>query len=181
MPVRACSSGVARNAARRLPSRASSTSSSCDTAAPATGGTGGDESTSKHTARAYPTTRVLSSLRELRTGVSTQYGSSMSETSMPRDLASRTPISKSREKLFAEDLESLAPGEPAWQVDTLIQPVWLGDTLTLHAISLPKRVPETTLLSNDESESEWYSGRTIRLANFLWYSEQETLELPVQK
>ena len=90
-------------------------------------------------------------------------------------------LSKSREKLFAEDLESLAPGEPAWQVDTLIQPVWLGDTLTLHAISLPKRVPETTLLSNDESESEWYSGRTIRLANFLWYSEQETLELPVQK
>jgi len=45
-------SGVARNAAKRLPSRASSTRSSCETAAPERTGIGGTESDSKHTAEA---------------------------------------------------------------------------------------------------------------------------------
>ena len=44
------SSGVAANAAKRLPSAASSTRSSCETAAPEIGGIGGAESRSKHTA-----------------------------------------------------------------------------------------------------------------------------------
>src|SRR4051812_24978427 len=50
MPLTAGSSGLARKAAKRLPSRASSTSSSCETAAPEMTGTGGEESRSKHTA-----------------------------------------------------------------------------------------------------------------------------------
>ena len=47
------SSGAARKAAKRFPSAASSTRSSCDTAAPEIGGIGGAESRSKHTARPY--------------------------------------------------------------------------------------------------------------------------------
>src|SRR5439155_10880796 len=50
IPTSVDSSGVAEKAARRLPSDASSTSSSCATAAPETIGTGGTESSSKHTA-----------------------------------------------------------------------------------------------------------------------------------
>src|SRR3954454_3149940 len=50
MPVSAGSSGVARKAAKRFPSRASSTRSSCETAAPEMTGTGGEEARSKHTA-----------------------------------------------------------------------------------------------------------------------------------
>src|SRR5581483_8921844 len=49
-PARASSSGSAAKAAKRLPSRPSSTSSSCETAAPEIGATGGEESWSKHTA-----------------------------------------------------------------------------------------------------------------------------------
>src|SRR5439155_14253939 len=49
-PVPADRSGPAWNAAKRLPSAASSTSSSCDTAAPAIGAMGGSESRSKHMA-----------------------------------------------------------------------------------------------------------------------------------
>src|SRR5438067_13469476 len=43
------SSGVAMNAAKRFPSDASSTRSSCETAAPEMTGIGGEESRSKHT------------------------------------------------------------------------------------------------------------------------------------
>src|SRR5205823_12448334 len=42
------SSGAASKAAKRLPSAASSSRSSCETAAPAIRGTGGTESSSKH-------------------------------------------------------------------------------------------------------------------------------------
>src|SRR5204862_6836950 len=49
IPAVAGSSGSAANAAKRLPSRASSTSSSCDSAAPEMTGIGGSESVSKHT------------------------------------------------------------------------------------------------------------------------------------
>src|SRR4029453_9533132 len=51
-PMPEGSSGVARKAAKRLPSRASSTRSSCETAAPEMTGIGGEESSSKHTAGA---------------------------------------------------------------------------------------------------------------------------------
>src|SRR5262245_1916847 len=47
-PVVPGSSGVAANAAKRFPSAASRTRSSCETAAPEMGGMGGDESRSKH-------------------------------------------------------------------------------------------------------------------------------------
>src|SRR5438876_693478 len=47
-PVSVGSSGVARNAANRFPSWASSTRSSCDTAAPRRIGIGGEESGSQH-------------------------------------------------------------------------------------------------------------------------------------
>src|SRR5262245_55773446 len=50
MPAPPGSSGVAANAAKRLPSAASSSSSSCETAAPEMTGIGGEESCSKHTA-----------------------------------------------------------------------------------------------------------------------------------
>src|SRR3954468_8278005 len=50
MPVSAGSSGVARKAAKRLPSCATSTRSSYETAAPEMTGIGGEESRSKHTA-----------------------------------------------------------------------------------------------------------------------------------
>ena len=50
MPVPLGSSGVAANAASRLPSRASRTSSSWETDAPEITGIGGSESRSKHTA-----------------------------------------------------------------------------------------------------------------------------------
>ena len=50
MPVSLGSSGNAAKAAKRLPSAASSTSSSCETAAPEMTGTGGEESSSKHIA-----------------------------------------------------------------------------------------------------------------------------------
>src|SRR3954469_8384485 len=50
MPVSAGASGVARKAAKRFPSRASSTRSSCETAAPEMTGMGGEESRSKRTA-----------------------------------------------------------------------------------------------------------------------------------
>ncbi len=46
--ARRLSSGVAANAAKRLPSAASRTRSSCETAAPEIGGIGGEESRSKH-------------------------------------------------------------------------------------------------------------------------------------
>src|SRR5438270_12830182 len=49
-PVVAGSSGLARNAAKRLPSAAWSTRSSWETAAPEITGIGGSESSSKHTA-----------------------------------------------------------------------------------------------------------------------------------
>ena len=52
-PVVLGSSGVAANAAKRLPSAASSTRSSCETAAPEIGGIGGSESSSKHMAAGY--------------------------------------------------------------------------------------------------------------------------------
>src|SRR4029453_10841622 len=51
-PMPEGSSGVARKAAKRLPSAASSTRSSCETAAPEMTGIGGEESSSKHTAGA---------------------------------------------------------------------------------------------------------------------------------
>src|SRR4051812_23802505 len=50
MPVSPGSSGVARKAAKRLPSRVTSTRSSYETAAPEMTGIGGEESRSKHTA-----------------------------------------------------------------------------------------------------------------------------------
>src|SRR5919201_4582978 len=50
-PIPVASSGAAWNAANRFPSRASSTRSSCETAAPRMTGIGGSESSSKHTAR----------------------------------------------------------------------------------------------------------------------------------
>src|SRR3954453_2162464 len=53
MPVVPGSSGVARNAAKTFPSAASSVSESCETAAPATRGIGGSESSSKHMRGAY--------------------------------------------------------------------------------------------------------------------------------
>lgn len=51
-PTTLGSSGVAANAASRLPSRASRTRSWCETAAPAIAGIDGSESNSKHTAKA---------------------------------------------------------------------------------------------------------------------------------
>src|SRR4029450_6674841 len=54
IPVSPGSSGVAANAASLFPSAASSTRSSCETAAPEMTGIGGSESESKHIARAYP-------------------------------------------------------------------------------------------------------------------------------
>ena len=53
MPTRAGSSGDAEKAANRLPSAASRTRSSCETAAPEIGGIGGAESRSKHMPRPY--------------------------------------------------------------------------------------------------------------------------------
>src|SRR3954454_16156174 len=50
MPFSAGSSGVARKAGKRLPSSASSTRSSCETAAPEMTGIGGGGSRSRHTA-----------------------------------------------------------------------------------------------------------------------------------
>jgi len=47
---------------------------------------------------------------------------------------------KTRRELFAEDLDLL--DAEAWQSDTLIQPIWVADTLVLNAISLPKRLEE---------------------------------------
>ena len=52
MPMPLGSSGCAANAANRFPSAASSTSSSCETAAPEMIGIGGNESSSKHIAPA---------------------------------------------------------------------------------------------------------------------------------
>ena len=52
MPVSLGSSGSAAKAANLFPSAASSTSSSCETAAPEMMGTGGEESSSKHIAPA---------------------------------------------------------------------------------------------------------------------------------
>ena len=52
MPMPLGSSGSAAKAANRLPSAASSTRSSCETAAPEMTGIGGDESSSKHIAPA---------------------------------------------------------------------------------------------------------------------------------
>lgn len=69
----------------------------------------------------------------------------------------------------------LAPAQPSWKTDTLIQPVWLGDTLTLNAIVLPRKAPETDQSPEFEDNTDV---PTIRLANFFWYSEQETLKLP---
>src|SRR5262245_17675037 len=51
MPTFAGPSGIARKAANRLPSSASRTKSSCETAAPDTAGIGGSDSPSKHMAR----------------------------------------------------------------------------------------------------------------------------------
>src|SRR5688572_12042278 len=51
-------SGVAENAAKRFPSAASRTSSSCEIAAPAMTGIGGSESSSKHTAGRYSARRL---------------------------------------------------------------------------------------------------------------------------
>ena len=48
IPIPLGSSGVAEKAASRLPSSASSTRSSCETAAPESTGIGGSESESKH-------------------------------------------------------------------------------------------------------------------------------------
>src|SRR5262245_52667407 len=57
-PARGRSSGAARKAAKWLPSAASSTSSSCETAAPEMAGIGGLESASWHMARRYPGSEV---------------------------------------------------------------------------------------------------------------------------
>ena len=51
--------------------------------------------------------------------------------------ADQLPLASIQAELFAEGLAGVMP-EPAWRTDTLIQPVWLADTLTLTAIILPK-------------------------------------------
>ncbi len=50
-PAARGSSGIAAKAAKRFPSAASRTRSSCETAAPEIGGIGGEESSSKHMLR----------------------------------------------------------------------------------------------------------------------------------
>jgi len=55
-------------------------------------------------------------------------------------------LQKAREGIFVEELGGLGSmmnAEPVWLTDTLIQPVWLADTLTLNAIILPKRLPNS--------------------------------------
>lgn len=75
-------------------------------------------------------------------------------------------LQKTRDELFAEDLAS--PGmnaDAAWLTDTLIQPVWVADTLTLAAIVLPKKVPNSDLAFDEEADSQVSMQPTIRLAS----------------
>jgi O-antigen/teichoic acid export membrane protein len=72
-------------------------------------------------------------------------------------------LQKTREEIFAEELAglgSVANAEPMWLTDTLIQPVWLADTLTLSAMVLPKRLPNSAL----GVDADVYFQPTIRLA-----------------
>lgn len=93
---------------------------------------------------------------------------------------------KTREELFAGELDGLAPvmdtPRPDWKTDTLIQPVWVADTLTLAAIEVPKKTEVSPRSAFDdwvpEDVPQW---PTIRMANFVWYAEAETMELPVQE
>ena len=94
----------------------------------------------------------------------------------------RISLQKARADLFADISSSQTAAlerQPAWLVETLIHPVWLADTLALNAITLPRQLPATDpgLLPDDADDV--YLGRTIRLANFQWYSDQETMKLPV--
>lgn len=92
---------------------------------------------------------------------------------------------KIREELFAGDLEELEVAGNArrsgWRTDTLIQPVWVADTLTLAAIEVPKKVAATDFAFDDWVFEDVPQRPTIRLASFAWYSEAETMELPVHE
>src|SRR3954449_7990843 len=75
------SSGTAANAAKRVPSAEVRTRSSCETAAPAMIGIGGDEARSKHTTRGrYPSAAAFSAQRNHRARTVTQTALSSAAT-----------------------------------------------------------------------------------------------------
>jgi hypothetical protein len=86
---------------------------------------------------------------------------------------------KTRAELFAEELENLATpafdAQAGWQSDTLIQPVWVADTLTLNAIVLPKR-PTNSL--SDTGIEPVDQRPTLHMTTSPWYAEQATIHLP---
>src|SRR5438477_3891357 len=93
MPTPDGSSGVAWNAAKLLPSAASSSRSSCETAAPAIAGIGGRESSSKHIGRSLdrqpPRFATQTLARQMRTATPAKAGmasNGVASDALARDL-----------------------------------------------------------------------------------------------